>query len=96
MDFIVWVLIIGIGLFLLLIPYFLKTPDSAPAPRTQGQREAEREAAYRRGLLIGGLLEEDSQLHPNDPEHRAERVIVEQTIIEHLQHQREQDRNKES
>ncbi len=73
----------GLVLFLLFLP---KLIGSSTTSRPDEQRDAEREAAYRRGLLIGSLMEEVSKTQHTDPQHIIEQAILDQTIIEQIQH----------
>ena len=86
-----WLLVIGAGLFLLLLLFLPRLIHTPPTPKTNEQNEAEREAAYRRGLLIGGLLEEAHETQQADSQHLLEQVMVEQMIIEHIQKQRDNE-----
>lgn len=94
MDFGTLILVIVAGLFLLFLLFLPKITGRSPKAEPRSPREIERENAYRRGLMIGGLMEEAREMHQGDQSQIIEQVVVEQMIIEQLQHNREK-REKE-
>jgi hypothetical protein len=53
-------------------------------------KDEAREKAYRRGLMIGGLMETMHDTQPGDQQRLIEQVMIEETIIEHLDHNHRQ------
>jgi len=47
-------------------------------------KDEAREKAYRRGLIIGGLMETMHDTQPGDQQHLIEQAMIDETIIEHL------------
>jgi len=95
MDFGTLILIIVAGLFLLLLLFLPKITGRSPKSEPRTQREIERENAYRRGLMIGGLMEEPREMHQGDQSQIIEQVVVEQMIIEQIQHNRNMSEKSE-
>ncbi|EFH79679.1 hypothetical protein [Ktedonobacter racemifer] len=78
--------VIIVGLFLLFLLFLPTLIGSSTQSRPDNQRDAEGEATYRRGLMIGSLMEEARETQHTDPQHLIEQVIIDQAIIEHIQH----------
>lgn len=85
------ILFLVIGGFLLLVILFLPLITRS-APKSEPKANEEREKAYRRGLMIGGLMEEMPQ---GNLEQRVEQAMIDTLVIEHLQqHHPSSDDNK--
>lgn len=89
MDIGTLIMVIIAGLFLLFLLFLPKITGHAPKAELRSQRDVERENAYRRGLMIGGLMEEAREMHQGDQSQIIEQVVVEQMIIEQLKHSRD-------
>ena len=83
---IIIVALVLLGLF--LVPIIRGVPAE---PEKKTGRAAEREKAYRRGLLIGGLMSQAGKTTDGDPQRAVEQVFIEQQIIERMQQQREHE-----
>ena len=85
--FLLIIVFLGILLFLELYTFLPALLGISAKSKSNNPGDAAREAAYRRGLMIGSLMEQARETQHADPQHILEQVVIDQTIIEHLQHQ---------
>ncbi|HET8841652.1 MAG TPA: hypothetical protein VFN35_09305 [Ktedonobacteraceae bacterium] len=87
MDTGILITVMIVGLLFLLIFFLPALLGISAKSKSNNPGDAAREAAYRRGLMIGSLMEQARETQHADPQHILEQVVIDQTIIEHLQHQ---------